>query len=151
MTDPIGTVRKLGNSYFIRLVEPTSEPWHVMWSEGPQNVSGWQDDETMAAAEKVGYAPILDCVPGASAEFTTEWGLRIDGHDKPRGCTEHSAWLAAPDETPMSRLVGPWTPATPNPPQTQQFPPGEDAEAFKAHGNHDGTPRKDCMYCEDLS
>lgn len=49
--------------------------------------------------------------------FTAEWGLRIDGHDKPRGCTEHSAWLAAPDETPERRLVGPWTPATPNPPE----------------------------------
>lgn len=51
-----------------------------------------------------------------AAECTTEWGLRIDGHDKPRHCTEHAAWLAAPDETPVSRVVCPWQDTTPNPP-----------------------------------
>jgi hypothetical protein len=33
---------------------------------------------------------------------------------------------------------------------SQQFPPGEDAEAFRAHGDHT-TARKGCMYCEDPS
>lgn len=54
--------------------------------------------------------------PRPDSEMTTEWGLRIDGHGKPRGCTEHAAWLAAPDETPVSRVVGPWQDTTPNPP-----------------------------------
>lgn len=49
-------------------------------------------------------------------DFTTEWGLRKHGQDKPRHCTEHAAWLAAPDETPVSRVVGPWQGTTPNPP-----------------------------------
>jgi len=50
-------------------------------------------------------------------ELATQWGLR-NRYDHVHECSEHAAWLAAPDETPVNRLVGSWTPATPQPPET---------------------------------
>jgi hypothetical protein len=61
-------VRRLGNSWFVKLVEPQSEPWHVACSRGQQNVSGWQDNESMEGTEVVGYVPIAECVPGLLAD-----------------------------------------------------------------------------------
>jgi hypothetical protein len=65
LTDPaldkIGTARKLGNSVFVKLAEPESEPWHVAFSMGPQNVSGWQSNEDLVDSPVVGYVPFVEC------------------------------------------------------------------------------------------
>jgi hypothetical protein len=66
--DRVGTVRRLGNSWFVKLVEPAPEPWHVVCSDGQQDVSGWQDDESMEDCEVVGYLPVVECVPGLLAD-----------------------------------------------------------------------------------
>lgn len=50
--------------------------------------------------------------------FTTQWGIRYDvnGQEYVAQCSESSAAVhASPGVTPVSHLVGPWTPATPNP------------------------------------
>lgn len=59
--DKPGTVRRLGTSLFIKLTTPASEPWHVIYSLGPQRVSGWQSHECMEGAKVVGYAPLAEC------------------------------------------------------------------------------------------
>jgi hypothetical protein len=64
----IGTVRKielpeqnLRAHYYVRLAEPAEEPWHIAWSDGPQQISGWQSDEDLAAGVDVGYVPVTEC------------------------------------------------------------------------------------------
>lgn len=55
--------------------------------------------------------------PRPDREFTTEWGVRNDSTGRVEVCSEASAAiLSAPGVTPVNRLVGPWTPATPQPP-----------------------------------
>jgi hypothetical protein len=59
--DPIGTARALRGHVYVKLSRPASEPWHVVYSPGPQRYSGWQDNETMEEAPVVGYLPIKEC------------------------------------------------------------------------------------------
>lgn len=73
-------------------------------------------NESMRRTNDLGRLLWLADESQALPVLAVEWGLRIDGHEKPRHCTEHAAWLAAPDETPVSRVVGPWQDTTPNPP-----------------------------------
>ncbi len=70
--DKVGTVRRLGNSWFAKLVEPRSEPWHVVCSNGQQNVSGWQSDEDMQDCPVVGYLPIVECYTPPEVEAARE-------------------------------------------------------------------------------
>lgn len=58
----------------------------------------------------------------ALAVLGVEWGLRIDRLDHIRKCSEHTAWLAAPDETSVSRVVGAWQEAQPKPPAAVELP-----------------------------
>ncbi|MFI6302149.1 hypothetical protein ACIBCH_09780 [Amycolatopsis thailandensis] len=90
---------------------PTCDAWPIV----ERVPGGWQSGVHHYEDERVLAVTPLYLVPDP---IGVEWGLRIDGHDKPRGCTEHAAWLAAPDETPVSRVVGAWQDTTPNPPAT---------------------------------
>lgn len=71
----VGSVRRIENAeenirphYYVRLAEPAEEPWHIAWSDGQQQLSGWQSDEDMADAIDVGYVPVAECGRPASAD-----------------------------------------------------------------------------------
>jgi hypothetical protein len=66
----VGTVRRIEDPatglrvhVYVRLAEPAAEPWHIAYSDGPQQLSGWQSDEDMLAwkSTEVGYLPVIEC------------------------------------------------------------------------------------------
>lgn len=51
-------------------------------------------------------------------DLAVEWGVRHEDSERVETCSEATAAiLAGPGVTAVSHLVGPWTPATPNPPE----------------------------------
>lgn len=73
-TDKIGTVRLIKGDgirahLYVLLAEPAYEPWHIVHSDGDQQLSGWQSHSDMEGSEVVGYLPITECgSPSASRE-----------------------------------------------------------------------------------
>jgi hypothetical protein len=128
--DPVGTVRRLRSSWYVKLSRPAEEPWHIACSDGPQRYSGWQDNETMADCPVVGYLPITECAehdardaaaPSPLPDSETEpdamqWGYREHPAEDVEPVLEKYARFRAQDEhlTLVQREVryGPWIEVT---------------------------------------
>lgn len=59
-----GALRILvGDHLFVKLAQPASEPWHLVYCLGDQRLSGWQSDEDMVDAAPAGRIPVELAVP----------------------------------------------------------------------------------------
>lgn len=89
---------------------------------GELNSLAFHLDREASIADRPGQMERLETIAKKLRDFandlTVHWGLQAsDG--VVFGCSEATAATLCPDNsTPVNRLVGPWTPATPQPPET---------------------------------
>lgn len=87
--DPVIGIRR---HVLVKLAEPASEPWHIVWSDGDQQLSGWQGDDCMGEASEVGYLPVSECgFPEGSCVVTLP-EPNVHHADESHGGPEYGWW-----------------------------------------------------------